>query len=347
MLHTQEAIKNRQVDAESFWEYPSVVSRREEVENQAKDDDAAKKPVPAIVNEAPADSAPAGEADSSSSAAPLPPAATAPPAVSAPAASANDGIATTADPWSDMPASEKKHWEEVIKRNINTHVKFFIEGRTVQGMTAAVKDCALANLSADAAGTVIFWYDVKTAGECNTRPDIRHPSHDDAAYNKVVRGVLAGRAAEQSEKTAALGAGEIALILNSKPGLQKSLLTPWRVGTSMENSRGGKKDGDEADAAEEEGEDDQLPGFCATDLLVAYCQDSIANQKPRNMRNRVAGLKQYLAGWLNIHHHHHRLHHRHHHHHDHHDHRHHHHHHQPPIMHVFVCKFLFIDICVT
>ena len=107
MLHTQEAIKNRQVDAESFWEYPSVVSRREEVENQAKDDDAAKKPVPAIVNEAPADSAPAGEAGSSSSAAPLPSAASAPAAVSAPAASANNGIATTANPWSDMPASEK------------------------------------------------------------------------------------------------------------------------------------------------------------------------------------------------------------------------------------------------
>jgi len=135
---------------------------------------------------------------------------------------------------------------------------------------------------------------VKTAGESNTRPDLRYPPHNDAAYNKVVRGVLAGRAAASSERTAALGAGEIALVMNPKQGLEKLLMAPWRIGTTKELVRKSHAEGDdmedeEAVAAEEE----ELPGFVSTSVLIAYSQDSI-NNRSKLQRNCVGIMKQYL-----------------------------------------------------
>jgi len=78
-----------------------------------------------------------------------------PQATSAPAASAD--TLQDEDPMSNLTVDDQKHWNDVIKRNIKTHVRFFVERRTQAGVEAAVRDCPLANLSADAAGTVIFF----------------------------------------------------------------------------------------------------------------------------------------------------------------------------------------------
>ena len=180
MLVSQEAIKGGNREIEEFLGYPSVSARIEEVQTQAADDAAAVAP-PSLPQSGAPGSGPRPD----------------PEADLAETTAGNDVVDETLTEsdkaWEKLTWVDKKHWDDVILRNINTHVRFVVEGRTQAGTEHAIKACTLANIKADAAGTVLFHYDVKKAGESMNRPEYRHPPHRQEVYNKLIRGVLAGR----------------------------------------------------------------------------------------------------------------------------------------------------------
>ena len=254
------------------------------MEKQAADDSAATPPAsltspPAQGTNPPAETPPGSEAGSAS-------------AASATAGAPEADSAVNA--WAKLDDKDQKHWQDVITRNISSHVRFIVEGRTQQGTAHAIANCTLANLRSDTAGTILFHYDVKKAGESASRPEFKHPPHKQELYAKLVRGVLTGRST--AEKGAHLAAGELALIISPKEGLDRGLIEPWRVGTQKDGKAVAKDrddmDVDEEAAEDEEQEDDSLPGFSDTHLIISYTQDSLKNKRLRVARDRVGLLRQ-------------------------------------------------------
>ena len=168
------------------------------------------------------------------------------------AATAASAEATPEAKFDALPTLEKESWMKHIKKTISAHVQFISDQKTANLLETALKECPTAMLRGDPTGLVIYHFDVKKCGEPATQPDKRSPPLRDAYYHRLVRAVLESRKAN-AEATAALGPGEVAVLLDGgRPGLKQRLLNPWKEGTRAAGKR-------KADAEDEDDDEEQNP----------------------------------------------------------------------------------------
>lgn len=224
-----------------------------------------------------------------------------------PAAADSTDAALTAGGGEDLPSDKKPtsgfkslsepdqgHWDKYMDKLIKTYVNFVVIGKnpTVAELENGIRACPLATIRGDPTGLVMIYYDVKGAGESETRPELRMPPLREPLYVKFVKAALAARAPPGGP--AHLRAGEVAIVLDGgRRGNASKLLAPWKLHTAA-NKKAKDADGDdEEDANDDEGDDadDAKVGFSPNLLTVVYTEESMQAKKLK-VRGGTGSLRQ-------------------------------------------------------
>ena len=121
----------------------------------------------------------------------------------------------------------------------------------------------------------------------------------DGPYTKLVQAVLKARAekADPSE-IACLNSGDVAILLDGgSKGNKARLLQPWKQGVQDAKKKSGEAD--EVDAAADDVDDQDGPGFVPTLLTLGYTEESVTQNRCRNQfQTGLARVPQ--SEWVHI-----------------------------------------------
>ncbi len=196
--------------------------------------------------------------------------------------------------FKSLSEPDQGHWDKYMDKLIKTYVNFVVIGKnpTVAELENGIRACPLATIRGDPTGLVMIYYDVKGAGESETRPELRMPPLREPLYVKFVKAALAARAPPGGP--AHLRAGEVAIVLDGgRRGNASKLLAPWKLHTAA-NKKAKDADGDdEEDANDDEGDDadDAKVGFSPNLLTVVYTEESMQAKKLK-VRGGTGSLRQ-------------------------------------------------------
>jgi hypothetical protein len=143
-----------------------------------------------------------------------------------------------------------------VEKILNTYVVLVAEGKTQHELENLIKASNLTMVKGDPTGLVVYYFDVKSAGECQTQPRRRRTPLRESLYFKLVRAAVAARTPPGS--TPHLRAGEVAIVMDGgKRGNQTKLLSPWRENITKKN----QEDGEDDVAADDDDDDEEKANF--------------------------------------------------------------------------------------
>ena len=164
---------------------------------------------------------------------------------------------------------------------MNTYVVLVPEGKTQQDLENSIKASNLTMVKGDPTGLVVYYFDVKSARECQTQPRRRRTPLRESVYFKLVRAALSARTPPGSMPH--LRAGEVAIVMDgSKSGNQTKLLAPWRENIS-------KKEDGEDDVADDDDDDEEKANFIHKVLNVVYSEEALASRRARKRGSVTTG----------------------------------------------------------
>ena len=194
------------------------------------------------------------------------------------------------NPIVQLPVEQREQWTKYVDKLLDTYVVLVPEGKTQQELENSIKASNLTMVKGDPTGLVIYYFDVKSAGECQTQPRRRRTPLRDAIYTKMVRAATTARTPPGS--TPHLRAGEVAIVMDgSRRGNQTKLLAPWRENISKKVKEDGEDD--VADDDDDDDDDEDKANFNHKVLTVVYSEEALSTRRTRKRGTAfTAGLSQ-------------------------------------------------------
>ena len=207
--------------------------------------------------------------------------------------------------WESLQDTDKEYWDKHMDKQIRTYIQYITEKKSVTDLEVAIRESSLAMMRGDPTGLVLYHYDVKLAGEPQTRPELRISPLRDASYHRLVRAVLNARSPAGSVATQGyVRSGEVAVILDGgRKGNINKLIAPWKVGTAKDQVQAGQNDEDNEDEKQDGGDEDEsgasAPGFVASILALVYTEESVLAKRQR-LRSQPGTGSVQQGEWAHI-----------------------------------------------